>query len=177
MIYFMQSTEGGSIKIGYTCDLRRRHKQLEKHYGCQLAVLATMPGDLDEEAEIHERFAHLRHAKACGEHRRPELFRPAADLMEFIGRPLLVGANPDAVECLNPVQTRVRLLRSERRKPGPKPDPDHARSAVVSIRSRPEWKEWLEEFAKYSEQDLSDLIDDALQQHARTRKFKVPPRR
>jgi predicted transcriptional regulator len=64
-----------------------------------------------------------------------------------------------------------------RKKPGPKPNPNRVRSAVVSIRSRPEWKEWLEEFAKYSEQDLSNLIDDALQQHARTRKFKVPPRR
>jgi hypothetical protein len=30
---------------------------------------------------------------------RTEQFRPGADLLEFIGRPLLVGVNPDAVEA------------------------------------------------------------------------------
>jgi hypothetical protein len=177
VIYFMQSTEGGSIKIGYTCDLRRRHKQLEKHYGCQLAVLATMPGDLDEEAEIHERFAHLRHARTYGQRRRPELFQPAADLMEFIGRPLLVGANPNAIECLNPVRTRVRLLRSERRKPGPKPDPDHARSALLVIRSRPAWKAWLQEMAEIDGRDVSEIIDEAVLKYAQIRKWGMPPER
>jgi hypothetical protein len=58
-----------------------------------LAVLATMPGNLDDEREIHARFDQLRFG-------RTEQFRPAPDLMAFVGRPLLVDANPDAVEAM-----------------------------------------------------------------------------
>ena len=39
MIYFMQPTEGGPVKIGFTDNLPARHKQLEKHYGRTLVVL------------------------------------------------------------------------------------------------------------------------------------------
>jgi hypothetical protein len=94
VIYFAQSIEGGPVKIGATDDVARRLGQLEAHYGRPLALLATLPGGRDEEAEIHERFAHLRLG-------RTEQFRPAAELMKFINRPLLVGANPDAVEAMD----------------------------------------------------------------------------
>ena len=90
MIYFAQ-LPGGSIKIGTTVDVEARLQSLESHYGTELALLATMPGDRSVEAEIHERFSHLRLG-------RTEQFQPAADLMAFIGRPLLVDPNPDAVE-------------------------------------------------------------------------------
>ena len=51
---------------------------------------------------MHVRFAHLRFG-------RTEQFRPAADLMAFIGLPLFVSANPDAVEAM-PVETKpIRL--------------------------------------------------------------------
>lgn len=95
MIYFMQPTDGGPVKIGFTVNLSARHRQLEAHYGCDLALLATMPGRRKEEAEIHKRFDHLRFG-------RTEQFRPAADLMAFIGRPLLVSANHESVEALSP---------------------------------------------------------------------------
>jgi Meiotically up-regulated gene 113 len=103
MIYFIQSTDGGPIKIGYTDDISRRTDQLERHYGCALNILATMKGGPDEEAVIHAQFAHLRlkGPGRCG--RPPEQFRPAPELMAFIGRPMLVGANPDAVEAIIPV--------------------------------------------------------------------------
>lgn len=93
MIYFAQDAEGGAVKIGTTEDVPARLRQLESHYGKPLALLATRPGGRAEEAELHARFAHLRYG-------RTEQFRPAPDLMEFIGRPLLVSANPDAVEAM-----------------------------------------------------------------------------
>jgi hypothetical protein len=91
LIYFAQ-TPTGSIKIGCTENLDVRLDQLRAHYGAELALLATMPGDRSTEAEIHGRFAHLRFG-------RSEQFKPARELMEFIGKPLLVGADPEMVEA------------------------------------------------------------------------------
>jgi Meiotically up-regulated gene 113 len=111
MIYFMQPTDGGPVKIGYTDNLPTRHKQLEVHYRRPLAVLATMDGDLDTEREIHTRFGHLRLSGSKPSRRQPEQFRPGPDLMAFIGRPLLVSPNPDAVEAMQAQRTSkpVRL--------------------------------------------------------------------
>lgn len=47
MIYFMQPVGGGPIKIGYSEDVERRHRELERHYGRSLAILVTIPGDID----------------------------------------------------------------------------------------------------------------------------------
>lgn len=93
MIYFVQSIDGGPIKIGFTDNLERRLVELEYHYGESLAVLATMPGDKSVERSIHDRFMHLRFD-------RTEQFRPAFDLMTFIGRPLLVSPNLEAIEAM-----------------------------------------------------------------------------
>jgi hypothetical protein len=93
VIYFAQATDGGPVKIGYTEDLEVRLHRLELHYGKPLALLATMPGDHSTEVEIHRRFGHLRLG-------RTEQFQPAAELMEFIGRPLLVAANSETVEVM-----------------------------------------------------------------------------
>lgn len=90
MIYFAQ-TPTGSIKIGCTRNLYARLNNLASCYGRPVTLLATMLGDRKRETEIHERFSHLRFG-------RTEQFRPGPDLMAFIGKPLLVGANPDAVE-------------------------------------------------------------------------------
>jgi len=90
MIYFAQ-IDGGPIKIGCSENVDARLRQLETLYRRPVALLGTMPGDDDRETEIHERFRHLRFG-------RKEQFRPAEDLMAFIGKPLLVSPNPDAVE-------------------------------------------------------------------------------
>jgi hypothetical protein len=102
MIYFLQPVDGGPVKIGTTENLDARVKQLEAHYGCPLALLGTMPGGREEERSVHERFGHLRFG-------RTEQFQPAADLMAFIDRPLLVGANPDAVEAMGVVRPTVMV--------------------------------------------------------------------
>lgn len=99
MIYFVQAVDGGPVKIGYSADVPLRVRQLEAHYRKPLAILATMPGGREQEAEIHARFDHLRF-KSSARGRHPEQFRPAPDLMAFIGRPLLVSADPSAVEAM-----------------------------------------------------------------------------
>ncbi len=89
MIYFAQLPTG-AIKIGKADDVDVRISQLEKYYRQPLSLLHVIEGDLDTEREIHERFSHLRFG-------RKEQFKPGADLMEFIGKPLLVSANSEAV--------------------------------------------------------------------------------
>ncbi len=106
MIYFAQDLDGGPVKIGCTDNLPVRLKQLEAHYGRPLALLGTMEGGPHEERAIHGRFAHLRFG-------RTERFRPAGDLMDFIGRPLLVGPNPEAVEAM-PAQSLAMQVRNGR---------------------------------------------------------------
>lgn len=107
MIYFLQPVSGGPIKIGFTDqDVEVRRKQLEAVYGQPLSVLGTMLGGRQVETDMHERFAHLRLG-------RTEQFRPAADLMAFIGRPLLVDPNPDTVEAMSPRRKGTKIRVSE----------------------------------------------------------------
>ena len=106
MIYFAQPVDGGPIKIGTTENLDSRLYALERHYGCLLALLATMEGGREREVEIHAQFAHLRFG-------RTEQFRPAPDLLTFIGRPLLVGANPDVVEAMKGRRLGYRYIRMD----------------------------------------------------------------
>jgi hypothetical protein len=148
MIYFLQSTEGGPVKIGHSADVDTRRLQLESHYSQPLALLATMPGERDEERAIHERFAHLRLG-------RTEQFRPAADLMAFLGRPLLVDPNPDAVEAMS---GRVVL-------------------AIIVLKGSPDYRDWLARFSEASRMPQSVLIDHALTRLAKEQGFEVPPKR
>jgi hypothetical protein len=63
------------------------------------------------------------------------------------------------------------------KKRGPKPQPEQARSETVTFKCRPEYKEWLVEFAE-SERDIpSRLIDLGLIEIAKKRGFKPPPPR
>lgn len=59
----------------------------------------------------------------------------------------------------------------------PKRPPNRVRSAATNIRSTPEWREWLQEFAEHKRKDLVDLIDEALLAYARQEQFKIPPKR
>lgn len=78
MIYFLQSEDGGHIKIGTTIRLTERLKQLSKETGTRLRVLAITDGGYDTEGELHARFGHLRVAD------EREWFEPGDDLIGFI---------------------------------------------------------------------------------------------
>jgi hypothetical protein len=152
MVYFAQLVESGSIKIGCSDNLEGRLQSLESYYGQPLALLATMPGDRSTERQIHNRFAHLRLGKT-------EQFRPAAELMQFIGKPLLVAANPETVEAVVPVHVRLR-------------------NAAIIIRSTEAWKAHVEKAAELDRApSISDFIDRAVAHYARSRGFDPPPRR
>jgi hypothetical protein len=122
VIYFMQPTGGGAIKIGFSEDVERRRIELEVYYKQPLAIIGTMEGERRDETIIHRRFKHLRLG-------RTEQFSPAAELLAFIGRPLLVGPNPDAVEPMTvsikpirldfspEVHQMLRIVAAERGKP------------------------------------------------------------
>lgn len=103
MIYFAQFPTGG-IKIGFSDNPPQRIKQLEAHYGVPLSVLAVLPGDRAMEAEWHERFASARLG-------RTEQFQPVPELMAAIGCPLLVGANPEAIEVVPPCRSHENVIR------------------------------------------------------------------
>jgi Meiotically up-regulated gene 113 len=145
MIYFAQLPTG-AIKIGCSEDVDARLGQLEGHYRQPVALLHTMEGDRETEREIHERFSHLRFG-------RTEQFRPAVDLMTFIGKPLLVSQNPDAVEAI----------------PGP---PD---VTTWGVRMTREYQDWLSRLASSDRCTMAGLIDRAVTQYAASIGFKDSP--
>jgi hypothetical protein len=69
-------------------------------------------------------------------------------------------------------------MAKPKKKPGPKPNPSRVRTALIQIRSMPDWKHWVKELADYDRCDVVDLIDKALLHYAREIKFPKPaPRR
>jgi hypothetical protein len=132
------------VKIGFSDNVPARIKQLEATYNQPLALLATRPGRFKEEKEIHARFDHLRFP-------RTEQFRPAPELMAFIGRPLLVGINPDAVEVMP------------------------ATLATITIKGDPAWRKWAEELAEHCRMSVSGAVDYGLAQLAKEQGFKKKP--
>ena len=87
MIYFAQFPNG-TVKIGSSVDPRCRMKKFRSEYRVELSILAVKPGGPREEYRIHRRFAHLRFPGT-------EQFRPAPELLEFIGRPLFASQSPE----------------------------------------------------------------------------------
>jgi hypothetical protein len=90
MVYFARVGRSQQIKIGCTVNIRKRLVGLETHYGRPVRLLRVIEGGLEVEAEMHKRFDRLRHE--CWHNpdcdgrgaRRPELFHPRRELMEFI---------------------------------------------------------------------------------------------
>lgn len=150
MIYFVQAVDGGPVKIGYSNCIERRLSQLESHYKQPLVILATMKGGRKKEAEIHARFSHLRFG-------RTEQFRPVAELMEFIGRPLLVSVNPDAIEVM-PLNKHIRAL-------------------IFSIRTRAAWRDWLAREAERRGIDAAEVVEEALVWYSLQHRIDPPPPR
>jgi len=63
--------------------------------------------------------------------------------------------------------------------PGPKSDPDRARSAMLKLRATPAWKAAVEELADFARApSVADLFDRAVVAYARSVGFTKPiPRR
>ena len=77
MIYFIQSENGGLIKIGYTYkSAKSRLSQLQTGSPDKLIILKTEEGDEHYERELHTRFKDLR--------QHGEWFRPGMELISHI---------------------------------------------------------------------------------------------
>jgi Meiotically up-regulated gene 113 len=101
LIYFAQ-LPSGAVKIGYSANVDARLIALKSYYHQPLVLLGTIEGDREDEQALHKRFAHIRlHGT--------EQFRPTPELMEFIGKPLLVSANPESVEVTPPSKPMKRF--------------------------------------------------------------------
>lgn len=159
MVYFVQPIDGGPIKIGFSGDVPGRIQQLEAHYGCRLAILATMEGGREEEKAIHERFSHLRFG-------RTEQFRPGPELLAFIGRPLFAAAG-DVVEIKPAGTGRVDTEGWQSKPP------------IVQFRGTAEFKAWLLEAMEADRsKSLADFLERAAVMYAKQIGFmKPPPRR
>lgn len=59
-IYFVESGEGGPIKIGVAIDVTARLKDLQVANPIPLRLLVSIRGDYDDERSLHRRFASER---------------------------------------------------------------------------------------------------------------------
>jgi hypothetical protein len=76
VIYFIQSEDGGPVKIGRADDLARRLVGLQTSRPDKLVVLAAAPGTLTDERLLHQRFSAVRE--------KGEWFSPSAELMAYV---------------------------------------------------------------------------------------------
>lgn len=74
-VYFI-SDEDGFIKIGRALKPHKRLASFQVSHRQTLTLLATIPGGVAKESEMHRRFASSRH--------RGEWFAPSSDLLAFI---------------------------------------------------------------------------------------------
>lgn len=74
MIYFIECD--GYVKIGYTTQLNRRVKSFATSNPHPVKLLASAPGNVEDEQELHKRFRELHH--------RGEWFRKTPELLAGI---------------------------------------------------------------------------------------------
>lgn len=71
----------------------------------------------------------------------------------------------------------LTLVAKKRSKPGPKPTPDGPREALIAMKCRPEYKDWVQRFADQNRVTPSQLLDIALVRLAAEQGFEAPPKR
>jgi hypothetical protein len=100
MIYFIQDT-AGNIKIGHANNVRSRFRSLQTAHATKLRLLATIPGNVDDERALHRRFINHRLGG--------EWFRPVPELLEFIGVKQQAPAAPRKRAPLFPISPDERI--------------------------------------------------------------------
>ena len=77
LIYFVRQGQNGPVKIGWSTDVRKRLVHIQTYNPEKLQCLGVMEGSARDEHALHRRFRD--------HHIHGEWFRPAPELMEFIG--------------------------------------------------------------------------------------------
>lgn len=60
---------------------------------------------------------------------------------------------------------------------GPKPNPEAAKDALIAIRCRQEYKDWLARYAEFRRASPSNLFDMLFAEAAKRDGFEPPPKR
>jgi len=77
MIYFIQHSINGPVKIGYVKnDIKERMRRMQSETPSQLILLGTMDGNISQEKELHKKFRSL--------HIQGEWFKIAPELTHYI---------------------------------------------------------------------------------------------
>lgn len=128
LVYFI-GYDGGPIKIGHSVNPTARLVDLQMGSHEDLRILATMPGGLRKERELHRRFAAHR--------LRGEWFSPVEEVLEFVRE--VNGGRIDG-ECVQWRPTPLmELITEESRKVnawGGRPSPGLAANARAAARAR-----------------------------------------
>lgn len=76
-VYFIQGEDGGPIKIGFAAlSAESRMEEIQAMCPYRLCVLASMPGDVSVEKQLHKAFAaHRLHG---------EWFSPTSEILRFV---------------------------------------------------------------------------------------------
>lgn len=76
MIYFIQESGNGYIKIGFSQEPLQRLRQLSKNQPYEYNLIGVLPGHLPEEKALHKKFSDFSV--------KGEWFCPSKDLIDFI---------------------------------------------------------------------------------------------
>jgi hypothetical protein len=146
VIYFIGPESPKVVKIGHAMDLRCRLNTLRTFSPVPLTCFGTMAGGFEEEAELHERFAHLR--------QHGEWFDHDEELSEFIAK----NAEP---------------MENQSTKWGGKPY--WHRGSNFAVICTGGFSRNLLAMAKARGHSFSRVASDALKLHAVTKGFPPPP--
>jgi hypothetical protein len=114
MVYFIQRSTNGPIKIGVAGEPRKRLESLQTGSPEPLYLLGTLPGGKTEEAALHQKFGALLI--------RGEWFEPGDELIGFVAREAkqarrrweeLVAVEPRLKDLLIEAQQAEHLFLSD----------------------------------------------------------------
>lgn len=78
-VYFIKSEKTHEVKIGFTAGaIEKRMASLQTAHPCKLKLMAIIPGSMEHENSLHEKFDSIR--------LHGEWFRPSPDLLTFIAQ-------------------------------------------------------------------------------------------
>lgn len=111
MVYIIQFTKSGIIKIGFSMGMMRRINDLKNKSGQRAKLLGYIPGDRKKERQVQERFVSFAVPERYTDPRKsPEYFYPHPDLLVFVR-----SSEVDKFNCDYINQELAHLWRKVRR--------------------------------------------------------------
>ncbi len=97
VVYFLQAGEGNPIKIGWSLEAPEQRRATAQTFNwLEVRILATSPGEMADERDLHGVFKHL--------HVRGEWYTAAHDLLDFIAAVERTGKLPPRDRHGQPLQ-------------------------------------------------------------------------